>query len=477
MKVFDSIVRVSRMQGREESAESTKTIADQRRGNRAAAKEAGGRVGREFKLLDQSGRTIHRSGVYEELLRRVRDGKSDGVVVAYGDRLTRNWRRVGVFYDELETAGAEVVIAGMPGVDYRTTTGRMVTGMMAVVSDMVGAQAKDRGDKLADAAAAEGILNVVPYGYRRNLVNGVKTLPDEPEKRLVPDEQTAPVVRRIFDMREAGQSWASIAQALNADGIPSPSGGHWVHGTLGSLVRNEAYIGVVKLGKRRNESAHEALVSRVQFRAVKQARKISPSGFYAGGLAMGIATCSGCGKTLSVRGLAPEHRKNGNRGSQTYGCRRSSRDGSCERPVYVTKDRVDDFVDEQIEALLGRGRGVGIVSSSRDLEARRQAWEAAKEETAVFVETVSAADPHFLRGKVARQDREERAREQYEELAAQAEDAEQIPSPSAWQGLSLERKRQVARLLIDRVEVAPPASRSRFADVTERLTIVWRGGQ
>jgi len=485
VKVFDEIIRVSAMNGREESAESTKTIGDQRAANRSAAKEAGGRIGRSFKLLDQSGRTIHKTGVYDELLQRVVDGKADGVVVAYGDRLTRNWRAVGAFYDKLEDAGAEVIIAGMPGVDYRTATGRVMTGMMAVVSDMVGYQAVDRGNRLADQAFADGIPPVVPYGYRRNLLDDVKALPDKPEKALVPDDpshcaacasgprscdrvHTAPIVRRIFELRDAGRSWAKIASTLNDAGVPSPSGGHWVHGTLGSMIRNEAYVGTFVLGKRRRENVWTALVGKALFRRVRQARKVTPSGNYAGGIAQGILVCSGCDQPLSVRGLHPTHRSKTARGSQTYGCRRSSREGSCPRPVYVSKDRADAFVERELRAVLKHAK-VGIVATSRDLENRRRAWEDAREETAAFVENVSARDPHFARGKAKREADEQRAREAYELLAAQAEEAEQIPSPSAFDDLDLDGQRHVARLLIDRVVVSPPLSRSRFANVEDRF--------
>src|SRR5262245_28101877 len=112
VKVYDSLIRVSKMNGRKESAESTMTTDDQDAACRRTIREAGGRRGRTFEALDQSGFTIHQSGVYATILERVRAGKSDGVVVAYGDRLTRNWRAVGAFYDALEEAGAEVLIAG-----------------------------------------------------------------------------------------------------------------------------------------------------------------------------------------------------------------------------------------------------------------------------------------------------------------------------------------------------------------------------
>jgi DNA invertase Pin-like site-specific DNA recombinase len=265
VKVYDALIRVSKMNGRKVSAESTMTVDDQDDAIRGAIKEAGGRSGKTFEALDQSGFTIHRSEAYAALLERVRSGKSAGVVVAYGDRLTRNWRAVGAFYDALEDAGAEVIVAGMPGVDYRTPTGRMVTGMMAVVSDAQYQSAKVRSDNLAEIVLARGVPNRVPFGYRRNgrELDGqiVKTDPARDMKAVVPDEHTAPIVRRIFQMRIDGYGTTGIVHALNEAGVPAPNGGAWVASSVGTLLKNESYLGIVRLGDRRVEGAHEALVS------------------------------------------------------------------------------------------------------------------------------------------------------------------------------------------------------------------------
>jgi len=87
---------------------------------------------------------------------------------------------------------------------------------------------------------------------------------------------------------------------------------------------------------------------------------------------------------------------------------------------------------------------------------------------------VPATDPTFVRGKKAREDREAKARAAYEDRAAAAEAAESIPTPAGYDALDLDGQRQVARLLIDRVEVAPPLPRSAHVDVTKRLGIDWK---
>lgn len=66
-----------------------------------------------------------------------------------------------------------------------------------------------------------------PYGYK--LVdagphpNHGRAAAGQRSHRLVPDDDTAPVVRRIFELYVAGSGLRSIAQTLTDDGVLSPS--------------------------------------------------------------------------------------------------------------------------------------------------------------------------------------------------------------------------------------------------------------
>ena len=102
-----------------------------------------------------------------------------------------------------------------------------------------------------------------PYGYRKNPAD---------KNRLAPDEQTAPVVQRIFERAAAGDSSRKIALDLNADGvIPplkyrvlfrddfSPEGAArasdlWNYTTVKRILKNPVYLGHTLLGKSRKVS-------------------------------------------------------------------------------------------------------------------------------------------------------------------------------------------------------------------------------
>lgn len=57
--------------------------------------------------------------------------------------------------------------------------------------------------------------SMVPYGYRVERDAGN-------EKVMVPDEEPAGIVRRIFEEVAAGTSQTEVAAILNIEGIPTP---------------------------------------------------------------------------------------------------------------------------------------------------------------------------------------------------------------------------------------------------------------
>lgn len=139
-----------------------------------------------------------------------------------------------------------------------------------------------------------GNASSIPYGYIRN-----------PEKNTYDiDEETAPVVKRIFEMRANGVALNTIAKTLNEEGIPCPGklryirgitkaakyeNALWIHGTLRKILMDQVYIGNRvhgrvkrdKLGMEKTrrseeecqviENAHNPIISKELFTAVQNA--------------------------------------------------------------------------------------------------------------------------------------------------------------------------------------------------------------
>lgn len=78
--------------------------------------------------------------------------------------------------------------------------------------------------------------SITPYGYRKAVADGRKT--------LLPDEDTAPVVRMIFEQYTAGaMGEKAIAAMLNGLEIPASRGGRWGVSSIQRILTNEVYAG------------------------------------------------------------------------------------------------------------------------------------------------------------------------------------------------------------------------------------------
>lgn len=170
-----------------------------------------------------------------------------------------------------------------------------------------------------------------PYGYQKE--KGNKT-------HLIPDEATAPVVRRIFQRAANGDSSRKIALDLNQDGIIPPlkyrvlyrddfseAGASrmsdvWNYTTVKRILKNRVYLGHTVLGRSRKvsvkskkkvaipkedwavtENTHEALVTQATFDLAQTNLGRGASCYQAydhirKSIFSGIAVCGKCGYSL-----------------------------------------------------------------------------------------------------------------------------------------------------------------------------------
>jgi DNA invertase Pin-like site-specific DNA recombinase len=474
-KVYDVILRVSKMNGRTEDSESTLTVDDQLALCKAAIGEQGGKVGQVFKALDQSGFSSVTSKLYQRAKARVAAGESAGLAVAYDDRLARNWRKVGRFYDELEEVGAEVLIAGMPGVDYRTANGRMMTGLMAVVADAQYQTYKARGERTVKRMLERKVPNAVPYGYRRNGGPDGKSEKEDPKldgKALVPDPDTAPVVALIFQMRASGAKWSEVIGELHTRGISSPSGGeYWVTGTLNAMIANRTHLGhVVFSGEIAVQGAHKPLVSVKVFNAAQSAVPVVRTGKQKAGIAGGLLVCGSCGLPLSVG-------RSGSEGTTFYACRRRSVGIRCTKPVHIDQRRVDEHIDGLLRDVAAGRPGVDLVKAHRQLDEAKARLSAAEQDFERFqLGTAGMRAERIAKGMRAREDAIDAAQADYDVVLARVDDHASFPtSAPAWDQLTLEDQRLAAKSVIDHITVAPFTGVSKaHSDVESRLALTWR---
>lgn len=114
---------------------------------------------------------------------------------------------------------------------------------------------KVKAVKKACAESGKFMGTYPAFGYKRD---------PQDKHHLLIDEDTAPIVRRIFDMRAGGTTFRQIALKLNEEGVPSPGtlyyqrkgtsdprrvNHEWADQTVKNIIRNEVYIGNMVQGK------------------------------------------------------------------------------------------------------------------------------------------------------------------------------------------------------------------------------------
>lgn len=307
-----------------------------------------------------SGGNFQRPG-FSEMLEDARAGIINLILVKDLSRLGRDYVEVGRYTDVIfPSLGCRFVSM----LDCLDTEGDN-TDMLHFRSLMNDYHLKDLSSKIksvlhAKMRSGQFIAAYAPYGYRKS---------DDDKHKLVIDEESAAVVRRIYELRSSGMGYGKIAASLNRDGVLSPRWYWAVHYGIGecrfsklwtytavkNILSDPVYIGRLvqnSTGTRSykdktyvtkpesdwiiHEDAHEAIIptemwSRVQeLNRAAQARNENnapptPTLF------SGKLVCADCGSPL-VANRETQRRKNGSIKKYTsYCCSRyvSSGRSSC----------------------------------------------------------------------------------------------------------------------------------------------------
>ena len=200
------------------------SVAAQLRALRDHARKNGYLVAREYVDEAESGRIADRPE-----FRKMIDAASKTnapfreILVWKFSRFTRKREHAVAFKSMLRRKGVRVVSITEQADD--TPTGKLLEGIIESVDEFYSENLAQEVTRGMREAASRGfwVASRTPYGYNRVMVqDGAKKRPT-----LEPDPDAARVVKRIFDMAEAGTGMLKIAQALNDEGIASPAGKLW----------------------------------------------------------------------------------------------------------------------------------------------------------------------------------------------------------------------------------------------------------
>ena len=154
------------------------------------------------KIRDEglSGKDLCRPGL-TRALDLIARGRADGLAVAKLDRLSRSAIDAILLAEWFDAANARLVALDI-NLDTSTPGGRMVFSMLGVMAEWERATITQRTRDGLAAVRAKGLPISRP------------AVADQPELH-----------RRIADMRERGETFQSIADQLNREGVPTIRGG------------------------------------------------------------------------------------------------------------------------------------------------------------------------------------------------------------------------------------------------------------
>lgn len=204
-----------------------------------------------------SGTNFQRPGV-QRLIADAKAGRINVILVKDLSRFGRNYIEFGQYTDYLFPSIGCRFIALNNGID--TMNKDSSTDAMCFLNLFNEFYSRDTSKKVRAVrkACAENGKFMGPhpsFGYKRDPGN---------KHHLIIDEDTAPVVRRIFTMRTSGMTYRAIAAALNEDGVQPPGAYYyqqegrsdprrvnhlWSNTTVKQIIHNEVYIGNLVQGR------------------------------------------------------------------------------------------------------------------------------------------------------------------------------------------------------------------------------------
>lgn len=193
------------------------SIENQRTMLRKYAEEHGFEIHGEYIDDGISGTTFDRPEV-QRLLDDAKTGVINTIIVKDLSRFGRNYIEVGQYVDCVFPAFGIRFIAIQDNVDTanRDSGAMDMMPIMNVFNEWHAANTSKKIRAVKRSNAREGIYTAkkASYGYKMGT---------DKKRAPVIDEETAPVVRRIFEMYASGISPRKIAETLNLEGVPSPA--------------------------------------------------------------------------------------------------------------------------------------------------------------------------------------------------------------------------------------------------------------
>jgi len=156
---------------------------------------------------------------FEKMIDSLKDGAAQVVICKDFSRFFRDYTELGDYLERIfPFLGIRFISVndGYDSDDYKGTTGGMEVVMKYIIYSFYSRDIskKIRASMDVRMKAGEFTYPYAPFGYMKD--------PNE-KHHLIPDPDTSPIVRKIFDLALTGNSVNEIAKTLNDEGYETPS--------------------------------------------------------------------------------------------------------------------------------------------------------------------------------------------------------------------------------------------------------------
>lgn len=270
---------------------------------------------------------------FKKMLKDAEVGKFDCIITKDLSRLGRNSIDTGAYIRRVFPELNLTYISINEGIDTANKDDDILTKLNVhnMMNEIYPAQVskKVRDVKRANAAEGKFMGSRAPYGYQKSPTD---------KHLLIIDDESAVIVRRIFEELASGNTARAIADQLNLEKVDNPTFyyykkagkncpfpekvNYWGDSTIKQMIKNEAYIGNLVQNKRENVSfenskkvcvppelqtraynTHEAIIEKDLWDRVHSMKKshsrVGTPKTKTIGIFSGIIKCADCGSPLA----------------------------------------------------------------------------------------------------------------------------------------------------------------------------------
>lgn len=325
-------------------SQTEQSIEGQLRDNHAWAAQQGVTVVHEYIDRAMTGKVDTRPD-FQRMIADASKRQFDMVIVWKLDRFARNRYDSAIYKAKLKKYGVRVVSVKEAITD--SPEGIILEGLLESMAEYYSANLSQNIKRGQRENMAKGyfIGGQVPYGYK--IV----------DKKLVPDDKTAPVIRYVFEQYAQGTTMREIIDTLNARGVRGKTGKPLTYTTFCRALNNPVYIGSYTYNGQVVEGLATPIIdedtfAKAQARAKSVARAPAASKAKVDYLLQGKLFCGDCGFPMTA-----ECGKSRNKDTYYYySCANRKHNHACKKKNERKDDLEAYVVNTTLRYVLSPGR-------------------------------------------------------------------------------------------------------------------------